>query len=568
MQLGRYEIRREIARSNDIVWEGFDARMNRRVAVKELLFADGLTGAARRERIERFFREARAAGQLSHPNIVTIHEVAEDAGRYFIAMEYLEGQTLRQRLSAGGPLPVSEAVRIVTALADALDYAHQRGIVHRDIKPDNVHLLPGGTVKLTDFGIARILGEAQLTVAGQVFGTPSYMSPEQIRGGAVGPSADVFSLGILLWEMIAGRKPFPGDSVVTITYKIMNEATPPLPGAPPALEAVIRRATAKEPGARFAHAGELRDALSSRFPPASSAPQPPVMGGMGAGATQMYGSRTQLGVAPGLQQHPQSPPTPSGWVPGAGGQTGAGGQNYAAPAPAPEYDPEAAARRRKIGTGLFATAVVLAAVVGIGLATKRAMQTFALQQGGVRVTEDMNRGATLYNAGKYAEAAAEFQRLRRQGNLTAVQYESYCYRQLGHQAQKAGDLAAAKRYYDQALMLVPEDKQAKTESVAAGNVIEGTSTPPPSLATPEPTRTTEFPKAPVPGTPNLNAGDFQSANAQSQQAAAGELSAGDAAWRAGNKQEAYNHWTQAIVKGPGTPASQDANGRMMQYGGQ
>ncbi len=502
MQLGRYEIRREIARSNDIVWEGFDARMNRRVAVKELLFADGLTGAARRERIERFFREARAAGQLSHPNIVTIHEVAEDAGRYFIAMEYLEGQTLRQRLSAGGPLPVSEAIRIVTALADALDYAHQRGIVHRDIKPDNVHLLPGGTVKLTDFGIARILGEAQLTVAGQVFGTPSYMSPEQIRGGAVGPGADVFSLGILLWEMIAGRKPFPGDSVVTITYKIMNEATPPLPGAPPALEAVIRRATAKEPNARFAHAGELRDALAPRFPPSSSAPQPPVMGGMGAGATQMYGSRTQLGVAPGLQQHPQSPP-----LLGAGGQVNqAGGQSYAAPAP--EYDPEAATRRRKIGTGLFATAVVLAAVVGIGLATKRAMQTFALQQGGVQLTEDMNLGIKLYNEGKYTDAAAEFNRLRRNGNQNAREYESYCYFQMGVEAKNKNEFQVAKGNFDKAIEINPNYQNAKDISRNMEEVIRGSASPAP-VVTPEPIeRTIEFPKAPAPGTPQVSSGDF------------------------------------------------------------
>ena len=159
MQLGRYRIVREIARSNDIVYEAQDPQMNRRVAVKELLLAPDLMGAGRVERIERFYREARAAGQLAHPNIVTIHEVGEDAGRYFIAMEYLEGQTLRERLAVGGPLPLPEAIKIAVALCDALDYAHRGGIVHRDIKPDNVHLLPGGIVKLTDFGIARILSD-------------------------------------------------------------------------------------------------------------------------------------------------------------------------------------------------------------------------------------------------------------------------------------------------------------------------------------------------------------------------------------------------------------------------
>jgi tetratricopeptide (TPR) repeat protein len=552
MRLGRYDIRREIARSNDIVWEGFDPQMNRRVAVKELLFTDGLTGAARRDRIERFFREARAAGQLSHPNIVTIHEVAEDAGRYFIAMEFLEGQTLRQRMSAGGPLPVSEATRIAAALADALSYAHARGIVHRDIKPDNVHLLPGGQVKLTDFGIARILGEAQLTVAGQVFGTPSYMAPEQIRGGSIGPYTDVFSLGILLWEMVAGRKPFPGDSVVTITYKIMNEATPPLPGAPPALEAVIRRATAKDPGQRFRDAGQLRDALATPAAPAPTYhPAPTYTAPTPVAGTMMYGAHTQLGVAPGLAQ-----PAPAA-------------TNFQAPAPAYDPpDPVVAYRRKRLGLTLFATAVVLAAVAGIGVAVKRAMKNFDRTTDQIAITEDMNHGVALYNAGKYTEAAAEFQRLRRSGNLTAMTYEAYCYRQLGQQAQKDGDLATAKRYFDQALALNPDDSRARTESVAAGKILEGTATPPPSLATPEPARTTQFPKAPAPGTPHINAKDFQNQNAQLQQAAAAELTAGDMAWKQGDKQGAMNHWTQAIVVGPGTSASQEANQRLMQYGGQ
>ncbi|MGC4047416.1 MAG: protein kinase [Armatimonas sp.] len=561
MRLGRYEIRREIARSNDIVWEGFDPQMNRRVAVKELLFTDKHTGAARRERIERFFREARAAGQLSHPNIVTIHEVSEDSGRYFIAMEFLDGQTLRQRMNTVGAMPLNEALRIATALADALAYAHARGVVHRDIKPDNVHLIPGGQIKLTDFGIARILGETQLTVAGQVFGTPSYMSPEQVRGTAIGPYTDVFSLGVLLWEMIAGRKPFSGDSVETTIYKIMNEPTPPLPGASPALEAVIRRATAKDPNARFRDAGQLRDALVGTVaaPTAyqSSAPAytPPVAASHmphqpAAAGTMMYGARTQLGVAPGLapSAHPST---------------------YQAPVPAQDYsDPEAAQRRTRLAVTLFATVVVLGAIVGVSVAVKRAMHNFNLTTDRIAVTEDMNKGVELYNAKKFAEAAAEFQRLRRGGNVTAATYEAYCYRQLGQEAQNNGDMATAKRYYDQALTLDPDDSRARTEADAAGKILNANSTPPPSLATPEPSRTTEFPKAPAPGSPNLNAKDFQNQNSQLQQAAARELAAGDTAWQQGKKQEAYDHWTQAIVAGPGTPASQEANNRLMQYGGQ
>lgn len=307
MQLGRYTLVREIARSNDIVYEAQDPQMNRRVAVKELLLAPDLQGADRVSRIERFYREARAAGQLTHPNIVTVHEVGEDRGRYFIAMEYLEGQTLRERLSVGGPLPLPEAIKLAVALCDALDYAHRSGIVHRDIKPDNVHLVPGGIVKLTDFGIARILSESSLTVAGQVFGTPSYMAPEQIRGQAIDARTDLFALGILLWEMIAGRKPFTGDSVITITHNILSEPTPPVPGATPALEMVLQRATAKDPLHRFPSAAEFREALvavaGSRTGVFAAANRTGAFVGLstvpgGSNATVHYGSQTQIATAP------------------------------------------------------------------------------------------------------------------------------------------------------------------------------------------------------------------------------------------------------------------------------
>ncbi|WP_309714315.1 serine/threonine-protein kinase [Armatimonas sp.] len=340
MQLGRYKIVREIARSNDIVYEAQDPQVGRRVAVKELALAPDAAGAARVDRIERFYREARAAGQLSHPNIVTIHEVGEDAGRYFIAMEYLEGQTLRQQLVANGPLPLTEVVRIGIALADALDFAHRAGIVHRDLKPDNVHILPGGQVKLTDFGIARILSESALTVAGQIFGTPSYMSPEQIKGLPIDARSDIFSLGILLWEMTAGRKPFTGDSVVTITYHICNDPTPPVPGATPALEAVIQRATQKDASGRFYSAHELREALEavaqSRtgvFAAANRMQAPPArmsggafpapisaadFGGGGGNSTMQYGAATQLGMAP------PAPPPPHTASPNLGGGGGQG----------------------------------------------------------------------------------------------------------------------------------------------------------------------------------------------------------------------------------------------------
>src|SRR5580704_5999032 len=260
--LGKYRIIREIARSNDIVYEGVDPAMGRRVAIKELLIPAHLAGTQKRERIERFYREAKAAGTLTHPNIVTIYDVGEENERHYIVMEYLEGHSLREIQQMQGALPLKESLEIALQLCDALGYAHSRGVVHRDVKPDNVHILPGGIIKLTDFGIARITAEPSITAHGQVFGTPSYMSPEQVASHTVDHRTDIFSLGITLYEMLTGRKPFQGDSVITITYNIMN-LQPPMPvGVPASLHGILQKSLAKDPNMRYqnmaAMAADLR----------------------------------------------------------------------------------------------------------------------------------------------------------------------------------------------------------------------------------------------------------------------------------------------------------------------
>ncbi len=259
----KYQIVREIARSNDVVYEAIDTTMGRRLAVKELVIPANLTGQGRRERIERFNREARAAGKLAHPNIVTVYDYGEDNGRYFIAMEYLEGGTLRDMLQTRGALPVAEAVDIASQVLSALSHAHAHQVVHRDVKPDNMHILPGGQVKLTDFGIARLTEEASLTGEGQVFGTPSYMSPEQIKGQSIDHRSDLFSVAIVAYEMLAGRKPFTGDSVISITYSIMENQPGPIQGIPFGLEQAIFRALSKDPRMRFSSADEMRNELKN-----------------------------------------------------------------------------------------------------------------------------------------------------------------------------------------------------------------------------------------------------------------------------------------------------------------
>jgi serine/threonine protein kinase len=261
--LGHYRIIREIARSNDAVYEAIDTRINRRVAVKELMMPPGATDAVRQDRIARFQREARAAGSLTHPNIVTIFETEQENGRYFIVMEYLEGDNLRQKMDREGALPPDEAVRIATQVLDGLAHAHSKGVIHRDIKPENIHILPTGLVKITDFGIARLKYEPNLTMDGQIFGTPSYMSPEQVQGGAIDEHSDLFSVGVILYEMLAGYKPFQGDSVITITYNIVHTEPPSPPSIPAPLEWVIRKALRKNPAERFHSALEMKQALEN-----------------------------------------------------------------------------------------------------------------------------------------------------------------------------------------------------------------------------------------------------------------------------------------------------------------
>jgi serine/threonine-protein kinase len=263
-QVGRYLIQSRLGRGGmATVYLAHDPSINRNVAIKFL----HASLAEDEECHSRFLAEARAAGGLSHPNVVVVHDVGEIEGRPYMAMELIDGLPLADVLDKTKQLPIRDAVRIGIQLARALDYAHGRGIVHRDIKPGNIMVLKDGrSVKVTDFGIAHIDdGGNQRTQVGAVLGTPQYMSPEQTRGDKLDGRSDLFSAGIVLYQMISGERPFRGDSLVAIATKIANDAATPLtqlrPDAPAALRRIVDRCLAKTPAQRYQSGQELADAL-------------------------------------------------------------------------------------------------------------------------------------------------------------------------------------------------------------------------------------------------------------------------------------------------------------------
>lgn len=263
-QVGRYLIQSRLGRGGmATVYKAHDPQIGRDVAIKFL----HASLAEDEECHSRFLREARAAGGLTHPNIVVVHDVGEIEGRPFMAMEMVDGQPLADVLEKTKQLPIRDAVVMGLQLARALDYAHTRGIVHRDIKPGNIMLLSDGkTIKVTDFGIAHMDdANDQRTQVGAVLGTPQYMSPEQTRGDKLDGRSDLFSAGIVLYQMLTGERPFRGDSLVAIATKIANDPTPSVtaarPDVPPALRRVVERCLAKQPAQRFQSGKELADAL-------------------------------------------------------------------------------------------------------------------------------------------------------------------------------------------------------------------------------------------------------------------------------------------------------------------
>jgi len=469
--LGKYRIIREIARSNDIVYEALDPSMARRVAVKELQLPPHLAGAQKRERIERFYREAKAAGTLSHRNIVTIHDVGQENDRHFLVMEYLEGQSLRDILQMQGALPLKETVEITLQLCDALAYAHSRGVVHRDVKPDNVHILPGGVIKLTDFGIARITAEPSITSQGQVFGTPSYMSPEQVASHTVDHRTDLFSLGITLYEMLTGRKPFMGDSVITITYNIMNlQPTMPV-GVPLALQQILQKALSKDPNQRYQNAGAMAADLRAekfaltasspavqaahvgRTPPLTFAPGPPLTLDTGRVPAHISG----MPVQPALPAAPPVPPAAAATPAAAPLEpTQALPNRGAAPRRAA---PRVSPRAEKLLRAALPTLVLLLALAVLAWGVTSIVRALVAHSHRLRAATSSQEAADALGHGNYTLAAgfyAQAASLAPSGSDEAARAragQSQAYTSLGQEDARTGSPRAAQDAYQTAAQL-------------------------------------------------------------------------------------------------------------------
>ncbi|HEX5758502.1 MAG TPA: serine/threonine-protein kinase [Thermoanaerobaculia bacterium] len=299
-RLGRYEILDELGKgAAGVVYLARDPLIGRLVALKTFRVGYSVKDQELQQFRARFIREAQSAGILSHPNIVTIHDVVEEGndGVAFIAMEYVRGTNLKQILQGGTPLGLPFAAEIVRQVGEALDYAHSRGVVHRDVKPANIIITADNRVKITDFGIAR-LDTSNLTQEGQLLGTPNYMAPEQILGKEVDHRADLFSLGVVLYEMLTRHKPFQGENLTAVSHRIVyDHFTPPrqyVRDLPPELERILGRALAKEPAQRYQRARELMDDIKRLVGERPAAEVESLNDTQSLGATEVLAERTPV----------------------------------------------------------------------------------------------------------------------------------------------------------------------------------------------------------------------------------------------------------------------------------
>ncbi len=266
--LGRYRIVRLLGSgAMGDVYLAEDPQIERQLAIKTVRVAEGKPEDVE-DRKRRLLREAKAAGRMIHPHVVTLFDAGEAEGVLYLAFEFVGGSDLSQRMESDPPLTLGEVLRVVRETADALDFAHRQGIVHRDIKPANIMLDTHGRVKVADFGIAKVVGQAtELTMTGSVVGSPHYLSPEQVRGEELDGRTDVFSLGVVLYELLGHRRPFQGESLTTLVYQILHQEPPPIPQLRPELapflDSLVRRMMAKDREQRFPNAGAVASEIAT-----------------------------------------------------------------------------------------------------------------------------------------------------------------------------------------------------------------------------------------------------------------------------------------------------------------
>ncbi|MEM7483044.1 MAG: serine/threonine-protein kinase [Acidobacteriota bacterium] len=318
--LGRYRIVRLLGTgSMGEVYLAEDPQIGRQLAVKTLRFL-GVRPEEMEERQRRFMQEARTAGSLNHPRLVTLFDAGEDDGFFFLAFEYVPGSDLSVRLREPPPLTLGAALEIAQQTCEGLDHAHRKGVIHRDIKPSNIMLDGDGEVKISDFGIAKILGQAtELTVTGSVLGSPHYLSPEQIRGDELDGRCDLFSLGVVLYEMLSNERPFSGETISTLVYQILQTEPKPLealrPDLPESLREVTRRLMAKERDERFSNARDAAEALDRvRQELVAVGLSQTALGETLAGATHRL-ETAPVPLAPTVPSSAPPPPPPSAPLP-------------------------------------------------------------------------------------------------------------------------------------------------------------------------------------------------------------------------------------------------------------
>jgi len=443
--LGRYEIIGELGKgAMGLVYLARDPLIGRQLALKTFRLGFSAKDADAEQFKARFLREAQSAGILSHPNIVTIHDVVvEDDGDFFIAMEYVKGTDLKLLMQRQGRLDIRFVVDLVAQIAEGLDYAHSKGVVHRDIKPANIIITADKQAKITDFGIARV-DASNLTVEGQLLGTPNYMAPEQIQGKEVDHRADIFSLGVMLYEMITGKKPFQGDNLTMVTHRIVYDAfTPPqelVAGLPDRLVKVLQQALEKDASRRYARGAEMARDLKAVFTVAGQRPE---------GGTASFLSPPQAAPQP-----PMATASSSGVVPTqsaasmpypVSGHSGVVRRDTLAgvpmpPAPAPSVAQDAGPGRLILVTVAVLIVAALSAVSFVVLRPETGVESAS-------------------------------QRVDPQAELRS-QYEPLVEK--GKQAMADGEPVRAIEYFDQALVFVPGDKEIRgLREQAEGMILDG-----------------------------------------------------------------------------------------------